>query len=73
MARDFELLGIAQPVELAERDPKELYDDLCVRTQSRQDPCVLDTMIAAVRFMQGGPAVPWWEFTAERKTTYPDV
>ena len=73
MASDFELLGIAEPAELARRDPKELYDDLCERTGSRQDPCVLDTMIAVVRFMQGGPAIPWWEFTAERKATYPQV
>ncbi|HSH95895.1 MAG TPA: helix-hairpin-helix domain-containing protein, partial [Roseimicrobium sp.] len=33
----------------------------------RHDPCMLDTFIAAVRFMDGGPKKPWWAFTKERK------
>ena len=33
------------------------------------DPCLLDTFIAAVRYMEGGPKTPWWKFTAERKRT----
>lgn len=33
----------------------------------RHDPCLLDTFIAATRFADGGPAVPWWAYTAERK------
>jgi hypothetical protein len=28
---------------------------------------VLDVFIAAVRFMDGEPAQPWWAYTAERK------
>jgi hypothetical protein len=44
-----------------------MYDDLCRITGHRHDPCVLDTFIAAVRYMEGGPQVPWWEYTAERK------
>jgi hypothetical protein len=30
---------------------------------------VLDTFIAAVRFMEGAPPHPWWHYTAERKAT----
>ena len=44
-----------------------MYDKLCFKTHSRQDPCVLDTFISAVRFMQGAPKRPWWAYTAERK------
>lgn len=67
IAADFRRIGIAVPADLPGRDPYALYDDLNRLTGQRHDPCVLDTFIAAVRFMEGGPAVPWWNFTAERK------
>ena len=44
-----------------------LYDELCRVTGTRHDPCVLDVFLAAVRFMEGKPAKPWWAYTAERK------
>lgn len=40
---------------------------LGIKTKSNQDPCVLDTFIAAVDFMHGAPARPWWYYTKERK------
>lgn len=67
MAKDFRLLGLAAPAELSGRDPYALYDELCERTGARHDPCVIDTFISAVRFMEGAPGVPWWSYTAERK------
>ena len=67
MAGDFRVLGLSQPSDLAGRDPYALYDELCERTGTRHDPCVLDTFIAAVRFMEGSPPLPWWHYTAERK------
>ncbi len=72
-ARDLQLLGIDAPGQLAGRDPVQLYQALCTRTRTRQDPCVLDTFISIVRFADGGPARPWWDFTAERKRKYADV
>lgn len=66
-AGDFATLGIHSPLELARQDPYALYAKLQRLTGLRQDPCVCDTFIAVVRFMQGGPALPWWHFTAERK------
>lgn len=36
-------------------------------TGQRHDPCVIDVFISAVRYMEGGAAKKWWEFTAERK------
>jgi hypothetical protein len=67
IADDLRQLGITQPDHLLGRDPYEMYDDLCGITGQRHDPCLLDTFIAAVRFMAGEPKMPWWYYTAERK------
>jgi hypothetical protein len=67
VAGDLRRLGITTPGELSGRDPYAMYDDLCRTTGQRHDPCLLDTFIAAVRHMEGGPKKPWWKFTAERK------
>jgi predicted flap endonuclease-1-like 5' DNA nuclease len=69
VAADLRAIGIARPAQLAGRDPYALYDALNRRTGVRHDPCVLDTFIAAVRFVEGAPAKPWWAYTAERKRT----
>lgn len=70
LAADLRRLGIVHPRELAAHDPFALYRALGQATGRRQDPCVLDTFIAVVDFMQGGPARPWWSYTAERKARY---
>lgn len=67
VAGDLRQLGINSPGELPGRDPYSLYDDLCRITGQRHDTCLLDTFIAAVRYMEGGPQKPWWKYTAERK------
>ena len=67
IAADLRLLGVARPGDLRGRDPYALYDELCRVTGQRHDPCLLDTFIAAVRFMGGEEAKPWWAYTAERK------
>jgi hypothetical protein len=69
VAADFRALGIRKPAQLNGRDPYALYDRLNRVTGVRHDPCLLDTFIAAVRFVGGGPAKPWWAYTAERKRT----
>jgi len=69
IAGDLRRLGLRAPRELAGRDPYALYDALNRATGTRHDPCLLDTFIAAVRFMEGAPARPWWKYTAERKRT----
>jgi hypothetical protein len=69
VAGDLRQLGITSPDDLPGRDPYAMYDDLCRITGQRHDPCLLDTFIAAVRYMEGGPKTPWWKFTAERKRT----
>ncbi len=60
-------LGVSEPADLIGKDPCQLYDSLCRLTGKKQDPCVLDVFIAAVTYMEGGPARKWWEFTQERK------
>jgi hypothetical protein len=67
VAADLRLLGITHPKHLRNRDPYAMYDRLCRVTKMRHDPCVLDTFIAATRFMAGDPPRPWWKYTAERK------
>lgn len=65
--QDLLILGMHEPADLAGQDPYALYERLCSITQSRHDPCLIDVFISAVRYMEGGPARKWWEFTAERK------
>ncbi|HEX4682541.1 MAG TPA: helix-hairpin-helix domain-containing protein [Gemmatimonadaceae bacterium] len=67
IAGDFHKLGLHHPHELAGRDPYELYARINAITGVRQDPCLLDTFIAAVRYMEGAPKRPWWHYTVERK------
>ena len=67
LANDLRILGITRPGQLIGQDPHSLFLKLCQKTGSRQDPCVLDTFVSAVRFMEGAPALPWWHYTAERK------
>jgi Pathogenicity locus len=73
MADVFMLLGIKIPHELANCDGYELYIRLCHKTGKRHDPCVLDTFLAAVDFMNGAPAKPWWYYTKERKQKYSNI
>ncbi|WP_439622320.1 helix-hairpin-helix domain-containing protein [Gemmata sp.] len=60
-------MGIATPAGLPGRDPYGLHDELCRITGHRHDPCLLDTFIAAISYMEGAPKRPWWKYTAERK------
>ena len=73
MAADFKALGLRGPEDLTGKDAFALYQKRCRQTGTRQDPCVLDTYLAAVDFMNGAPVRPWWAYTAERKRAYPDL
>jgi Pathogenicity locus len=73
MAADLRMLGIRHPRDLAQRDAYALYQALCSRTGKRQDPCVLDTFMAATDFMRGAAPAPWWTYTAQRKRVYGQV
>ena len=73
MAADLRALGIRHPRELAHRDAFVLYQALCAHSGKRQDPCVLDTFMAATDFMRGAAPAPWWAYTAQRKLLYGTV
>jgi hypothetical protein len=68
IAADLRLLGIVEPRQLVGKNPVQMYERLCKLTKAHHDPCVLDTFMSAVRFMEGAPALPWWAYTAERKS-----
>ncbi|MBA3598625.1 MAG: helix-hairpin-helix domain-containing protein [Methylibium sp.] len=73
LAANLRLIGILHPRELVQRDAFVLYQALCAKTGERHDPCVLDTFMAAVDFMRGAAALPWWHYTAQRKLLYGQI
>ena len=73
IASNLRRVGVYRPCDLIGRQPDELYRELCAATGVRHDPCVLDVFMAAVRFIEGEPARPWWQYTAERKRRYAAV
>lgn len=71
MLSDFALLQIRSVDDLASADPDRLFTDLCKLTNSRQDPCVLDTFRCAVAQARN-PRLPkeqcdWWYWSRQRK------
>lgn len=73
LAESLRTVGVARPADLRGRDPVALYRSLCDATGARQDPCVLDVFISAVRFVEGAPPHPWWHYTPERKALLADA
>lgn len=69
--KDFKLLGINWVDELVGRDGLSLYNELCQKTGTRHDPCVLDVFRCAVAQAEN-PELPaeqrdWWYWSAIRK------
>ena len=73
MAGDLRALGLHHPAQLAGQDAYTLYRALERHSGRRQDPCVLDTFLAVVDFMNGAPARPWWSYTAQRKRDFGEL
>jgi hypothetical protein len=67
IAQDLRGAGVHTPADVATMDPLQVFEALRGPMGQRHDPCVLDTFMAAKKFMNGGPRQPWWDFTAERK------
>jgi hypothetical protein len=67
IAEDLRLLGIKSPRQLIGKDGIKLYHKLNRITGVRHDPCMADTLMAAVDFINGGKPQPWWAFTEKRK------
>lgn len=69
--KDFEMLGIKNVDQLKKADGKKLYERLCALTGTRQDPCVLDTLVCAIEQARD-PMLPaekrnWWYYSRIRK------
>lgn len=73
IADDLRALGVERPAQLHGQDPVALYLRLCDLTGARHDPCLLDTFIAAVAFIEHDDTRPWWAFTEQRKRDWPAV
>ena len=67
VARMLIRIGVETADDLRGKDPDALYGALCEVDGVRHDPCVLDTLTAAVDFANGAPARPWWFYSRERK------
>ena len=69
--RDFHLLGIGSVAQLAQQNPRTMYDKLCRVTGERQDVCSLDVFESAVAQARN-PELPaeqcqWWRWSRKRK------
>ena len=67
IAGDLRGLGIMTPLQLAARDPLEIYLALGDGMGRRHDPCVFYTLLAARHYLQSGEPVFWWKFTEQGK------
>ncbi|WP_352231830.1 helix-hairpin-helix domain-containing protein [Microtetraspora sp. NBRC 16547] len=70
VAARFQRIGISTVGELRGADPVELFERMQAVAGHPEDPCLLDTLISAVRQADGEPARPWWTYTAERKRLF---
>jgi hypothetical protein len=72
MLRVFDRLGIRSVSQLANSNPRALYDKLSKITGHRQDPCVLDTFTCAVAQARNprlpAPQKKWWYWSRVRKS-----
>ena len=73
MERDFLFLGLKSPADLKKLDAYTLYQKMCKKSGVRQDPCVLDTYLAVIDFMNGAQSRPWFYYTKDRKKKYQNL
>ena len=72
IATELESIGIDHPKKLIGQSPIKLYQQLCEKKGKRVDHCVIDVLMSAVDFMEGGEPKPWWQFTEQRKKIMDD-
>ena len=69
--RDLKLLRIRSIAQLARKNPRQMYRDLCRLKRQPQDICCLDVFTAAVAQAKN-PQLPveqcrWWYWSRKRK------
>lgn len=67
IARRLLRLGITSPAGLRDQDPEDLFVRCSLLAGHPEDPCLLDTLRAAVDVANGEPPRPWWHYSRERK------
>ena len=67
IAADLRVIGILLPQQLAGREPLAIYRELATVMGQRHDTCVLYVLLAVKHFLEKGEALPWWQFTGQRK------
>ena len=67
MENDLLAIGINRPSQLIGKSAYEMYKELCSKTGSKLDPCVLDVFLSITHFMNGDAPKQWWKYTEERK------
>jgi hypothetical protein len=71
IARDLRMLGFHTPADLVGADALVLYRRLEALTESKQDPCVLDTFRCAIYAASTPDPDPellkWWTWSRLRK------
>lgn len=70
VANDLRGLGISNPLQLQKKDSLKLYKALSKQSSGYVDPCMLDTFMAVIDFMNGAKPLPWWAYTSKRKKLY---
>jgi nucleotidyltransferase/DNA polymerase involved in DNA repair len=69
--KDLKLLGVNTVEDLAQRNARELYQELCRKTGVTHDPCCEDIFSAAIAQAKN-PRLPaaqcrWWYYSRLRK------
>jgi hypothetical protein len=67
ISADLHKIGINSPDQLKTWKPIDVFNELADVMGHRHDPCLLDVLISAQRFLNGEAAKPWWHYTDERK------
>ncbi|PZO42441.1 MAG: mitomycin resistance protein [Pseudanabaena frigida] len=67
ISADLRSIGIDSPNQLKLREPLDIFNELASVMWHRHDPCLLDSLISAKRFLNGEAAQPWWHYTDERR------
>ena len=67
MEKDLLAIGINEPSQLVGKSAYDMYKELCNKTGSKHDPCVLDVFLSITHFIKGDTPKPWWKYTEERK------
>lgn len=67
ISTDLIRINLTHPNQLIGRNAYKLHGELCTEQGVRVDPCVIDVLLSAIDFMEGGEPKPWWHFTDERK------